>query len=220
MSSLREPDNPAVLDAERARLDALLPTIVSNDAFHARWLNSLALLENSGARKISAAQHSVHVDETILQHSVEEARHAWYLKRQIRKVYPDGLRDFSPEFLLAPAETRHYLHKLDVGICRLLKQKLGSRGEGLRSQAYRLVTYAIEVQADRLYGSYEAVLSQAESDVSVRNIISEEEGHLEVMAVDIAEMFDDPAWWIDRCHEIESSIFDGWISAVERNVHP
>ena len=61
-------------------------TIVADNMLHARWLNTLSLMENTGARKISASEDPATVTYIILKHAAEEHRHAFYLKKQIEKV--------------------------------------------------------------------------------------------------------------------------------------
>jgi hypothetical protein len=57
-------------------LKSLFTHIVNNDTVHARWLNTLSLMENTGARKISASEDPATVTYIILKHAAEEHRHA------------------------------------------------------------------------------------------------------------------------------------------------
>ncbi len=66
-------------------LNNILPTIIAQPQLHARWLNTLSLMENTGARKISASEDPVTVTYIILKHAAEEHRHAFYLKKQLKK---------------------------------------------------------------------------------------------------------------------------------------
>jgi len=63
----------------------LIRKITQDDHTHARWLNTLSMMENTGAKKIKNCEHPVFVNEIILKHAAEEARHAYYLKSQIQK---------------------------------------------------------------------------------------------------------------------------------------
>ena len=38
-------------------MEQLIASIVADKQQHARWLNTLSLMENTGARKISASEH-------------------------------------------------------------------------------------------------------------------------------------------------------------------
>src|ERR1700742_1636665 len=116
-------------------LRELLPVIINDKQLHARWLNTLSLMENTGARKISACEDPETVTYIILKHAAEEHRHAFYLKKQIEKtnaVCPT----YSPQYLLAANSSRHYLNQLDVDACRYLKNELGLKGRELRFAAY------------------------------------------------------------------------------------
>src|SRR5690606_8351131 len=146
---------------------------------HARWLNTLSMMENTGARKIAAAEHKTKVDLMMLKHAAEEARHAFYLKKQIAKIDEEASPDYSYGYLLAPLQGSLYLQRLDVEACRYLKAELGLSSYALKHAAYLLVTYAIEVRADALYPVYQDALTASGSRVNVKSIILEEEGHLE-----------------------------------------
>jgi hypothetical protein len=197
-------------------LKAAVDKIVGSDDMHAKWLNSLSMMENTGARKISKYEHPVNTNIIVLKHAAEEARHAYYLKKQIGKLAQDACPDYSYPYLLAPIESYHYLHQLDVEACRYIKNKLGLEGRDLKHGAYLLVTYAIEVRADMLYGVYQDALTRYKSKVNVKSIIAEEEGHLEEMQK-MLEVFR-PDWetlTADMC-AIENTLFERWISAISK----
>ena len=96
------------------QLDTLFQQIISKPELHARLLNTLSLMENTGARKISATEHSTNVTLIILKHAAEEHRHAYYLKKQISKISDTLCPTYSYEYLLAPASSRLYLNNLDT----------------------------------------------------------------------------------------------------------
>ncbi|TSD67981.1 hypothetical protein FFF34_006700 [Inquilinus sp. KBS0705] len=195
-------------------MEHLLPAIISNDSLHARWLNTLSLLENTGARKISASEDTTSVTEIILKHAAEEHRHAYYLKKQIAKVAPGTCPTYAPEFLLAPTWSKYYLNALDVKVCRYLKQVLGLKGAELKFAAYLLVTYAIEVRADLLYPVYQQCLDNAASRVQVKSIILEEEGHLEEMIAQLKSFSPDWQQRADEAVVFETLLFDSWVNRV------
>ncbi|WP_295669091.1 hypothetical protein [uncultured Mucilaginibacter sp.] len=195
-------------------LSELLPLIISDNQLHARWLNTLSLMENTGARKISASEDMETVTYIILKHAAEEHRHAFYLKKQIEKTGIDNCKTYAVQYLLAPAYSRYYLNQLDIDVCRYLKKDLGLTGIELRFAAYLLVTYAIEVRADELYPVYQQALDNAGSKVNVKSIILEEEGHLEEMINQLKSF--SPDWEIHAANavEFESSLFSKWVIAV------
>jgi len=204
---------------QNEQLSQAIEKIVPNDEMHAKWLNSLSMMENTGARKISKYEHPVHTNIIVLKHAAEEARHAYYLKKQIGKLAQDICPDYSYPYLLAPIESYHYLHQLDVDACRYVKDKLGLSGREMKHGAYLLVTYAIEVRADMLYGIYQEALTKYSSKVNVKSIIAEEEGHLEEMQK-MLEVFH-PQWEMlaqDMC-EVENRLFERWVAAIEKVLH-
>lgn len=196
----------------------LLNTIVANADLHARWLNTLSLMENTGARKISASEDTVNVTYIILKHAAEEHRHAFYLKKQIDKVAEGGCPTYAREFLLAPAQSKYYLNQLDVEVCRYLKRELNLSGAELRFAAYLLVTYAIEVRADALYPVYQQALDDAASKVNVKSIILEEEGHLEEMINQLKAFSPDWQLHADKAVVMESALFDQWIKGLSKEI--
>lgn len=200
------------------QLKTLFEQIIAQPEVHARLLNTLSLMENTGARKISASEHSTNVTLIVLKHAAEEHRHAYYLKKQIAKLNETYCPTYAYEYLLAPAPSRLYLNKLDTEISRYLKNTLHLRGAELRFAAYLLVTYAIEVRADELYPVYQEALDAAKSRVNVKSIILEEEGHLEEMLKQLKDF--SPQWEIhaERSLEIEARLFNDWVQALGKEL--
>jgi len=199
-------------------LNTILPKIIANNQLHARWLNTLSLMENTGARKISASEDPVTVTYIILKHAAEEHRHAFYLKKQIEKAAKDQCPTYADQYLVAPAYSKYYLNVLDVEVSRYLKKELGLAGKELRFAAYLLVTYAIEVRADELYPVYQEALDNAGSKVNVKSIILEEEGHLEEMIAQLHKFSPDWQRHADKAVEIETRLFNNWVVALSKEV--
>jgi hypothetical protein len=200
------------------QLATILPQIISDNQLHARWLNTLSLMENTGARKISASEDPVTVTYIILKHAAEEHRHAFYLKKQIEKTNAE-CPTYSAAYLVAPAYSKYYLNQLDIDVCRYLKKELGLTGAELRFAAYLLVTYAIEVRADELYPVYQDALDAAGSKVNVKSIILEEEGHLEEMINQLKHF--SPQWELhaQKAVDMEKVLFDNWVLALAKEVN-
>ena len=201
---------------QEEKLSRIAEKVVVNDDLHAKWLNSLSMMENTGARKISKYEHPVNTTLIVLKHAAEEARHAYYLKKQIGKLTKDGCPDYSYPYLLAPIESHHYLNMLDVEACRYLKNKLQLEGRALKHGAYLLVTYSIEVRADMLYGIYQEALTRHKSKVNVKSIIAEEEGHLAEMERMLVQFH--PEWekLAADVYAIEVRLFNQWVDAIEK----
>jgi hypothetical protein len=192
-------------------LQEIFQNIIADDSLHAQFLNTLSLMENTGARKISASEHKTKVSYLILKHACEEARHAFYLKKQIQKVADlDDFPTYENAYLLAPFASYTYLHSLDIQVCRYLKQTLKLSGEDLKYAAYLLVTYSIEVRADELYPIYQDALDEAKSKVNVKSIIVEEEGHLAEMITQLKTFSEDWQNHAEKACEIEKTLFDKW----------
>lgn len=196
----------------------LLSTIINNDQLHARWLNTLSLMENTGARKISACEDPETVTYIILKHAAEEHRHAFYLKKQIEKVKSADCPTYMSDYLIAPKSSKYYLNQLDVDVCRYLKKELGLSGKELRFAAYLLVTYAIEVRADELYPVYQEELDKTGSKVNVKSIILEEEGHLEEMINQLKTFSSNWQMHADKAVEMETQLFNQWIDQLNKEV--
>ncbi|TDR32012.1 hypothetical protein [Hydromonas duriensis] len=208
----------STFDTHCPQLAAMLPSIIRDDTTHAHWLNSLSMMESVGARKIAAYVHPLQVDLATLQHAAEEARHAYFLKRQILKLNVD-CPDYSPAHLMAPRASFQYLHKLDVACARHLS-KSGLVGRELKQGCYLLVTYLIEVRAMMLYHTYQNALTAAGSRVHVHSIIKEEEGHLDSMMSQL-EAFNSNWRTISTEPElIEQKLYGQWLTQVTKCIQP
>ncbi|MFM2326788.1 MAG: hypothetical protein RIR31_990, partial [Bacteroidota bacterium] len=148
-------------------MENIFAAVVKDNHLHARWLNTLSMMENAGAKKIKKCEHPVLTTEIILKHAAEEARHAYYLKKQIQKINKNSCPTYEKQYLLAPKMSFYYLHELDIKISRFLKDTFNYKGDDLKYAAYLLVTYAIEVRADELYPKYQTVLTETKSSVNV-----------------------------------------------------
>jgi hypothetical protein len=199
-------------------LQQLLSQIISNDNNHAKFLNTLSFMENSGARKISASEHTETVSLMILKHAAEEHRHAYYLKKQLGKIAPGICATYAREALIAPAESCSYLNMLDVLTSRYLKKEIGLTGTNLSFAAYLFVTYAIELRADELYPLYQRELSHIQHKVTVKSIILEEAGHLEEMILQLAHFSADWQTHAAVIIDIEQRLFTNWIAAMQKAI--
>ncbi len=203
-------------------LSNIIVEIVKDNELHAKWLNTLSMMENTGARKISASEHKTDVSLMVLKHAAEEARHAYYMKKQIGKLgLADDFRDYSPDLLISPLASLQYLNRLDVELCRYLKNDLKMSGRDLVFGAYLLVTYGIELRAGELYPIYQAVLSAAHSKVNVKSVIAEEETHLEEMLSQMKSFFGNEWTNVAKYAEnVEKKYFKKWTKAINRELHP
>jgi hypothetical protein len=199
-------------------METIFNTVVKDASVHARWLNTLSMMENAGAKKIKKCEHPVLANEIILKHSAEEARHAYYLKKQIKKIEKNSCPTYEKQYLLAPNLTYYYLHALDIQVCRYLKKNFNYKGDDLKYAAYLLVTYAIEVRADELYPQYQQVLDAIKSPVNVKSIIAEEINHLAEMTHQLKEFSPDYKLLCKTAVAMETALFNDWMGAVQKEV--
>ena len=196
----------------------LCQQIVAHPDLHCRWLNTLSLMENTGARKIAHNEDPIHADLTMLKHAAEEFRHAYYLKKMIGRIDASACPTYEAPFVLAPHASKHYLHRLDVEVCRLLIQSGVTDPARFKAGAYLLVTYAIEVRADELYGNYQNALDEINSKVNVKSIIAEEEGHLQEMQEMLAHFDPMHQVWAEKACAIEERLHAEWLTEIAREV--
>lgn len=191
----------------------LLSKIVASPELHAKWLNTLSYLENCGARKIAACEHPTQVKEEMLKHAAEEFRHAHYLKQQIERVTSQTLEDYSLSNLLGGVASLHYLKALDLQISSYLTKTIGLDKAEVKKVAYLLVTYAIELRAQELYGIYDEVLRSVHSKVTVKSILLEEKEHLSEMVEGLHAIKSGELYAEQAC-AIEGELCGRWIRSL------
>ncbi len=200
-------------------MEELINKIVSQPVLHAYWLNTLSMMENAGARKIKRCEDPVFVSEVILKHAAEEARHAYFLKKQLAKIGANPCPTYEKKYLLAPNSSYYYLHSLDIRVCRYLKDTFGYSENTLKYAAYLLVTYAIEVRADELYPIYQKALKNSKSKVTVHNIIVEEKNHLAEMEKQLKDFSSDWQAMTVFVVNLENDLFQKWQTELEQVVN-
>jgi len=70
-------------------MENIFDLVVKDNNTHARWLNTLSMMENTGAKKIKKCEHSILATEMILKHAAEEARHAYKLCKVVCEIEKD-----------------------------------------------------------------------------------------------------------------------------------
>lgn len=155
-----------------------LRNIVRVPAQHARFMNMLSMLEHMGSRKIMVSQMNRTLTEDSLKHLAEEARHAYFFKRQAERVAKKPLDGYSEENTMARVPALMYFGRLDAGISARVADKADRD-----NQAYPWVSMIIELRACWLYHIYHEVLEEAKTHISLKSLLAEEDLHL-------AEMFE------------------------------
>jgi hypothetical protein len=198
-----EADNAELRAASERLLDRVLP----DRQLHARFLNTLSLLEHMGSHKIMSTQHSTAIDEFTLRHVAEEAHHAFFMKRQAEKV-GERTCDYSDVELLAPATARMYFQRLEAGLVRRLAALPNRRA------AYLYMSMIVEFRALWFYEMYQACLRRYDIDVSLKRILGEEQNHLEEMAQRLASEASLDSGIVRDALQLEGRLYKRMISAM------
>jgi len=159
-----------ITDAVTARLKELS----ANPQPHARFLNTLSLLEHVGSRKIMTSRAAGNFDQESLQHLAEETRHAFFLKRIAERVAGRAL-PYSREDAYALPSARMYMSRLDAHIAGAL----GGAQAGVLPYLY--MSLIVELRAVWFYRLYQAALAETGAGFSLKSLLAEEEIHLERM---------------------------------------
>lgn len=149
----------------------ILQNVVANPEIHARFLNTLSLLEYIGARKIMKSQEESQINPAVLAHMTEEIRHAQILKKLAIKVGGESVLSYDEKSLLCGEEGRAYIQAIDRKACEVV-------GEKNALVNYLLTTLIVEERAQELYPYYDDLLAPLGLGGPLRAIFREEEEHL------------------------------------------
>jgi len=164
-----------------APVRAFLENLVQDSEQHAKFMNMLSMLEHMGSRKIMVSQMNRQetLTEDTLKHLAEEARHAYFFKRQAERMAGRALDGYREENTMSRVPALMYFGRLDAGISK----RVVSAPEDPENQAYPWVSMIIELRACWLYHMYHDVLERSDIKLSLKSLLAEEDMHL-------AEMFD------------------------------
>lgn len=177
---MRQSPDPLIISGMRqaneryeAPVRAYLDDIIKNRAAHAKFMNMLSMLEHMGSRKIMVSQ--MHKGETLtedtLKHLAEEARHAYFFKRQAERAAGKSLDGWTEENTTARVPALMYFGRMDAGISKIVGDEA----------AYGWVSLIIELRACWLYSIYQEALEASDYQLSLKSLIAEEDGHLAEM---------------------------------------
>lgn len=197
---------------------ALLSEIVNNQPWHARFLNTLALMELCGAHRVARVISFLPKRTFLLEHAAEEYRHAYFLRRLANKLSDVPLEDFGQENVFCLRQSKSYIRNLDRRICLLLRSHGLLKTHSIHRLAYLLTTFAIEQRALPFYNLYQEVIDEHAAPISIRSVISEEEDHLREMDEQISRE-NLPSKLIDDCFMMERSLFAAWLTQVAKELN-
>lgn len=106
-----------------APVRAFLTALVRDEKSHAKFLNMLSMLEHMGSRKIMVSQmnKSAELDQDILQHLSEEARHAYFFKRHAERINGAPMKGWIDSNTMCRVPALMYFGRMDAGITQKLK---------------------------------------------------------------------------------------------------
>jgi hypothetical protein len=154
---------------------AMLAGFIADRPTHARFMNTLSMLEHMGSHKIMATQHGQDIDQPTLKHLAEETRHAFFFKRHANREAGRTL-EYSAADMIAPLAARRYFQRLEAEMVRAFPADIHPRA------TYLTMSMVVEFRAVWDYRLYQAALVNARSMVSLKSLLAEEAGHLTDMA--------------------------------------
>lgn len=185
------------------RVQSFLENIVEDKPRHALFLNMLAMLEHLGSRKIMISQMNKVMTQDTLQHLAEEARHAYFFKRNAERVAGKPMNGWTDENTMCRIPAAMYFGRLDASITKTV-------GE---NNAYGWVSLIIELRACWLYDIYQKVLEQSSDHMSLKSLLAEEDRHLAEMFEMCSEDFDT----LKKLSALETELFEKLWNHLEDN---
>ena len=190
----------------RARLDA----ICADADLHARFLNTLSLMEHIGSRKIMASQSPNMPAQDTLKHLAEETRHAYFFKRAAEKMAARAL-GYAPGDMIAGVSAAMYMGRLDAHVAEALGDKAAPQA------AYLYMSLIVELRAVWFYRIYQAALAARKTGVSLTSVLAEEEMHLDEMRARLRGMDSAFKRRVAEFARFENAQFRSLWSAVEQD---
>jgi hypothetical protein len=175
---------------------------------HARFLNTLSLMEHIGSRKIMASRPDHGLSGDTLRHLAEETRHAYFFKRSAEKLARRPL-GYGTSETIAGAAARGYMERLDAGIFQELN------GAPNSSLPYLYMSLIVELRAVWFYRLYQETLAEHSPSLSLRSVLAEEELHLDAMLARLADMDTECSARVNRFQALEHERFRVLWDAIE-----
>jgi hypothetical protein len=193
------------------RLEAAVGAIVADASLHARWLNTFSYLEYVGFRKIVKSQRAEALTAEILNHALEEGRHALGLKNIALKIGGEAFATYAPENMLCGDEAEDYFQSLDAACDAVFADRPDAQRVRL---VYCYVTWLIERRALQVYGVYKDALGSSPVAARIAGLLVEEEKHLADVEAEIGAADPDFAVRAPKLEAIEAKLYEGFIDAL------
>lgn len=178
---------------------------------HARFLNSISLMEYMGARKIMKSQHEESIRAEVLAHMAEEIRHAQVFKKMALKLSEGLLVTYDAEYLLAGNEARAYIQAVDQAVAGVLRKQDSYFN-------YLLSTLLIEERANKVYPFYAQLLEPYGFATLIQKILREEEHHLKEIEDSLKERQNLSSQQMKHLRDLEAAAFMTLIEAVQQHL--
>jgi hypothetical protein len=201
----------SAIEPTSSELDAAvkqrLAWFCGHQAEHARFLNTLSLLEHIGSRKIMNSRAGGGLSGEVLRHLAEETRHAFFFKHGAERLARSPLGYGAAE-TIAGSAARSYMGRLDGSI----KRECGAVQSPL---PYLYMSLIVELRAVWFYGLYQDVLAEQKVSVSLKSLLAEEELHLDAMLARLADMDPKCTVRVAQFRTLEQQRFLALWSAIE-----
>ena len=202
-------DFEAANAAFASRLDALIAGVTRVQDRHARFLNTLSMLEHMGSRRIMLTRGADNLDQTTLKHMADESRHAFFFKRQADRFAGRSLGYVDAD-MIAPAFARMYFRRLEARIAA------EARNDADPSRVtYLYMSLIVEVRAIWAFAVYQAALDRAEIKLSLKSLLAEEQGHFAAMEQGLERAGAASPERIGRFLALERALFARLLSGLE-----
>jgi hypothetical protein len=202
----------AANDSLTLKTVGLLNQVIGDIALHARFINTLSMLEHMGSFKIMSTQHGADIEQATLRHVTEECHHAFFMKRQAEKAAGRPL-EYRAADLLCPVPARMYFQRLEAAMHRDLADSPDNR------TIYLYMSMIVEFRAVWFYSLYQQALVRHDHAMSLKRLLGEEQNHLTDMAERLeqaGELSDDR---VDRFTRAEHGLYARLLDAMHRAIN-
>lgn len=190
-----------------ARTNAFLDAACADPGLHARFLNTLSLMEHIGSRKIMASQSRGPLAQDTLKHLAEETRHAFFFKRAADAAARREL-SYDDADVVAGPHARLYMGRLDAFIDQSVS------GEA----AYLYMSLIVEIRAIWFYRLYQDALQRGGHALSLRSLLAEETQHLAEMRQRLAELGENLDARLPVFTAYEEALFGNLLAGLEQGI--
>lgn len=195
----------------------LFHTIVEQNLVHARFLNTLSLMELCGAQRLSSLSSPFKNKTFFLEHVAEEYRHAYFLRRLACKIASNDIDSFDHDNVYCKRVSRAYIKNIDRHVSLLLHTFRLSSLTADSPLPYLLTTFIIERRALPFYQFYQSILDEHSINISVKSIIKEEKDHLAAMEYALKQE-ELPSLLLEACDKIETTLWTKWITHLKKAI--